>query len=164
MRLIHLPTFWTIVIDVVIWFMIHIGVVALMVRVPVHHFNPNHWLYRRRKWEKEGDFYQEVFKIKKWKRHLPDGAKFLGTFGFRKKQLNGKSKIYFETFRAETCRAEATHWIFILFSPLFFLWNPRWVGFFMIAYALIENLPFIIAQRYNRFRFGHLLDQHSMRS
>ncbi|MCX8118383.1 MAG: ATP-binding cassette domain-containing protein [Desulfobacterota bacterium] len=157
LRLIHLPTFWTIVIDFVIWFIIHIGVVALMVRVPARHFNPKGWLYRGRSWEKGGDLYQDVFKVKKWKQHLPDGASFLGRFGFPKKQLNGKDQSYFEAFLVETCRAEATHWIFILFAPLFFLWNPTWVGWVMIFYALAENLPFIIAQRYNRFRFGRLL-------
>lgn len=157
MRIIHLPTFWTIVLDFVIWFIIHIGVVAIMVRIPAHHFNPNRRLYRGRRWEKEGDLYQDVFKVKKWKQHLPDGAKFLGGLGFPKKQLNGKDQIYFEAFLVETCRAEATHWIFILFAPFFFLWNPPWVGVVMIFYAVAENIPFIIAQRYNRFRFGRLL-------
>ncbi len=164
MRIIYLPTFWTIVIDFLIWFIIHLGVVAVIIRVPINRFHPDDWLFRRRRWEQEGDLYQNFFKIKKWKRHLPDGARFLGRMGFQKKKLNGKSKTYFETFLAETCRAEATHWIFILFAPFFFLWNPLWVGFFMIFYALAENLPFIIAQRYNRFRFGRLLAQDRLRS
>lgn len=164
MRLLHLPTFWTIVIDFVIWFLIHIGVVAFMVRIPKNHFDPDHWLYRRRSWEREGALYRDILKIKKWKRHLPDGARFLGQLGFQKKQLKGKNEIYFKTFLVETCRAEVTHWIFILFSPFFFLWNPLWVGFFMIVYALAENIPFILVQRYNRYRFGHLLDRYERRS
>lgn len=160
MRLIHLPTFWTIVIDFVIWFIIHIGVVAFMVRIPHYHFNPNHWLYRRRSWEREGELYRDILKIKKWKRHLPDGARFLGQLGFQKKQLKEKSETYLRTFWVETCRAEMTHWIFILFAPFFFLWNPLWVGFFMIVYALTENIPFILVQRYNRYRFARLLDRY----
>ena len=164
MRLIYLPTFWTIVIDFIVWFIIHIGVVAIMVRIPAKHFNPNHGLYRGRKWEKGGNIYQEVFKIKRWKQHLPDGARFLGRLGFQKKQLNNKSMEYFEAFLIETCRAELTHWIFILFAPFFFLWNRPGVGLFMIFYALLENLPFIIAQRYNRYRFRHLLEQNRLKS
>jgi glycosyl-4,4'-diaponeurosporenoate acyltransferase len=47
--------------------------------------------------------------------------------------------------------------VIILFSPLFFLWNPLWVGFLMILYALTENLPMIMAQRYNRYRLRRVL-------
>ena len=164
MRLIYLPTFWTVVIDFVIWFIIHIGVVAIMVRISAKHFDPNYWLYKSRKWERNGNVYQEVFRIKKWKQHLPDGAQFLGRLGFQKKQLNNKSMEYFEAFQIEPCRAELTHWIFILFAPFFFLWNRPGVGLFMIFYALLENVPFIIAQRYNRYRFRRLLEQKKFKS
>ena len=164
MRLIYLPTFWTIAIDFIAWFIIHIVVVAIMVRIPTKYFNPNHWLYRGRKWEKDGNVYQEVFKIKKWKQHLPDGARVLGRLGFRKKQLNDTSTGYFEAFLTETCRAELTHWIIIFFAPFFFLWNRPGVGLFMIFYALLENVPFIIAQRYNRYRFRRLLEQNRLKS
>jgi glycosyl-4,4'-diaponeurosporenoate acyltransferase len=164
MRLIYLPTFWTIVIDFIAWFIIHIGVVAMMVTIPAKHFNPNHWLYRSRKWEGEGKVYEDGFKIKKWKQHLPDGARVLGRLGFQKKQLNNKSMEYFEAFQIETCRAELTHWMIILFAPFFFLWNRPGVGLFMIFYALLENIPFIIAQRYNRHRFKRLLEQNRLKS
>lgn len=164
MRLIHLPTFWTIVIDFIAWFIIHIAVVAIMVRISTRYFGPNHWLYKGRGWEREGNAYQEVFKIKKWKKHLPDGAQFLGRLGFQKKQLNGTRPEYFKAFLMETCRAELTHWILILFAPFFFLWNRPGVGLFMIFYTLLENLPFIIAQRYNRYRFRRLLEQKKFKS
>jgi glycosyl-4,4'-diaponeurosporenoate acyltransferase len=164
MRLVHLPAFWTIVLDFVAWFIIHVVVVAIMIRIPTKHFNPNHWLYRGRKWERDGDIYQDVFKIKKWKHHLPDGARVLGRLGFPKKQLRGKNTGYFEAFSIETCRAELTHWIIILFAPFFFLWNRPGVGLFMIFYALLENVPFIMAQRYNRYRFRRLLDQNQLKS
>ncbi len=160
MRLMHLPTFWTIVIDFIAWFIIHIGVVSIMVRIPARHFDPNDWLFRGRKWEREGDVYPDLFKIKKWKQHLPDGARVLGRLGFQKKQLSEKSAEYFRDFLMETCRAELTHWVLILFAPFFFLWNRPGVGLFMIFYALLENLPFIIAQRYNRYRFRRLLEQN----
>ena len=164
MRLIHLSTFWTIVVDFIAWFIVHIGVVAIMVRIPARYFNPNQWLYRSRNWERGGNVYQEFFRIKKWKHHLPDAAPVLGRFGFQKKRLDEKNPEYFEAFLKETCRAELNHWILILFAPFFFLWNRPVVGLFMIFYALLENLPFIIAQRYNRYRFRGLLEKNKFKS
>jgi glycosyl-4,4'-diaponeurosporenoate acyltransferase len=158
-RLIQLSTFWTIVVDFIAWFVIHLGVVAVMIRIPGRVFDPNHWLYRGRRWERDGRIYSEVFGIKKWKHHLPDGARVLGRLGFQKKHLNGTSAEYVGAFLTETCRAELTHWVLILFAPFFFLWNRSGVGLFMIFYALLENGPFIIAQRYNRYRFRLLWER-----
>ena len=56
----------------------------------------------------------------------------------------------------ETCRAELTHWLTMVFAPFFFLWNKPFVGWIMIAYALAENVPLIMAQRYNRSRLVYL--------
>jgi len=164
MRLIYLPTLLTIVIDFAAWAIIHLVVVFILVRIPAKYFNPNHWIYRGKKWERDGDIYQEVFKIKNWKHHLPNGARVLGRLGFQKKQLNNKSEEYFGAFLVETCRAELTHGILILFAPFFFLWNLPWVGFVMIFYALVENIPFIMAQRYNRYRFRRLLEKNRLKS
>ena len=79
--------------------------------------------------------------------------------GFPKKRLAGKGNAYFLAFARETCRAEATHWVIMLFAPLFFLWNPVGVGFFMILYALAENIPLIMAQRYNRYRLRRVVKE-----
>jgi glycosyl-4,4'-diaponeurosporenoate acyltransferase len=40
----------------------------------------------------------------------------------------------------------------LLFSLVFFIWNPWWVGIVMIVYAILVNVPCIIIQRYNRIR------------
>jgi len=157
MRLIHLPTSWTIVADFLAWFLIHLGVVYLTVRIPAHHFNPDGWLFKIRRWEEKRDFYQSVFKVKKWKAYLPDAAPLMGSRGFPKKRLEGKSPAYLRAFCRETCRAELTHWVTVLFAPLFFFWNPFWVGVFMIFYAFAENIPLIMAQRYNRNRLKRVL-------
>ena len=101
--------------------------------------------------------YHDVFKIKKWKKYLPDGSPLLGRMGFRKSKLTSRHRDYFEAFLLETCRAEWNHWIIMLFAPFFFLWNSFGVGVIMIFYAAAENLPLIMAQRYNRCRFRHLL-------
>jgi glycosyl-4,4'-diaponeurosporenoate acyltransferase len=157
MRLIHLPTFWTIVIDFIAWFIIHMGVVLCIIHVPFKSFDPEGWIYRARAWEKNGGIYTRIFNIKKWKKCLPDGSKLLRYRSFPKNRLEEKNDLYFASFLQETCRAELTHWIIILFAPFFFLWNKPGVGWIMIFYALIENLPLIMAQRYNRIRLKRVL-------
>lgn len=157
MRLIHLPTFWTVILDIVAWFVIHMGVVHVMIRIPATSFDPEDRLFRSRKWERDGRVYQTLFRIKRWKGYLPDGSPFLGSKGFPKGKLAARDKGYFEAFLLETCRAELTHWVIALFAPFFFLWNPFAVGYIMIFYAAAENLPLIMAQRYNRCRFRRLL-------
>jgi len=157
MRIITLPTLWTIILDIIAWFIIHMGVVYFMIRIPAEHFDPQSRLFRIRKWEEKGIFYQKYFRIKKWKAYLPDGAPFLGNRGFPKKELREKTPAYLQSFLTETCRAELTHWVTMGFAPFFFLWNTPWVGFFMIFYISMENLPLIMAQRYNRSRLSSIL-------
>ena len=157
MRLIYLPTSWTIMVDIIAWFIIHMGVSYLITCIPAQDFNPGSWLCQSRKWERGGSLYQKIFHIKKWKGYLPDGAALAGNRGFPKKHLKDHSSAYLTTFLIETCRAEINHWIILLFAPLFFLWNPFWVGVFMIFYALVENIPLIMAQRYNRYRLKRVL-------
>ena len=157
MRLIHLPTFWTIIIDIAAWFVIHLAVVFIAIRIPVGHFNPRGLFFQPRRWEKKGAIYQNFFKIKSWKKYAPDGAEFIKNRGFPKKKLRNTSTPYFKSFLLETCRAEMTHWAIIFFAPFFFLWNRFWVGLIMILYALVENLPLIMVQRYNRIRFLSIL-------
>jgi glycosyl-4,4'-diaponeurosporenoate acyltransferase len=164
MRLIYLPTFWTVVIDFIAWFIIHMGVVLCILHVPSKSFDPEGWLYETRKWEENGKIYTKIFKIKKWKEYLPDGSKLLKYRGFPKKCLEEKNALYFSSFLRETCRAELTHWIIMLFGPLFFLWNKPGVGLIMIFYALIENLPLVMAQRYNRIRFKRVLGKEILGS
>lgn len=157
MRLIDLPRMWTIIIDIIAWFIIHMAVVHIMLRLPNKHFRYSSWLYKERDWEKEGQIYQNIFKIKKWKKHLPDGAEVSKEKGFPKKRLKEKSIENLSKFRRETCRAELTHWVIILFAPFFFLWNPFFVGWIMVLYISIENIPLIMTQRYNRHRINRVL-------
>ncbi len=157
MRLVHFPTFWTILLDFAAWFVIHMGVVLAMVSLPVTRFDPDARIFRPRPWEEEGALYRRVFRIRKWKGNLPDGSRFFRYRGFYKTRMEEVSPEYMIAFMLETCRAELTHWVIMLFAPLFFLWNPLWVGFFMILYAAVENLPLIMAQRYNRLRLRRFL-------
>jgi glycosyl-4,4'-diaponeurosporenoate acyltransferase len=124
--------------------------------IPSSYINIKSWIYKNRHWEQNGGIYEKYFKIKSWKGLLPDGSALFKK-GFRKKTMVSKDKEYLKLFVLETCRAELVHWLVILFSPVFFIWNPCWAGLIMIIYAFLANLPCIIAQRYNRLRFMRIL-------
>lgn len=156
MRIILLSTFWTIALDILAWLLIHMAVVMLMVRIPRERFDPGGVLYRVRSWEDRGRTYERIFRIKSWKSLLPDGATWMQGRGFPKRELASRDASYMEAFLIETCRAELTHWTIVLFAPFFFLWNKPLVGWIMIGYALAENLPLIMAQRYNRARLAEV--------
>jgi glycosyl-4,4'-diaponeurosporenoate acyltransferase len=153
-----LSDFWTIVINVLAWLFIHLSVPFIITQFRAERFDPGARLYRKRSWEKDGDLYRNVFWAHKWKRLLPDGAAWFKK-GFPKKSLQSRSPAYLQRFVRETCRAELAHYLVMLFAPLFFLWNPAWIGRLMILYALLANGPCIITQRYNRIYFNRLLTQ-----
>jgi len=149
--LLHLPTLPTILLDIATWLIIHMGVSYLMTHIPLSSFDTKFWLCKQKKWEKDGKIYVRIFRLKKWKKRLPDGAALFKK-GFQKKHLKGLDDVYLDNFIRETCRAEITHWTMFLLSPVFFIWNIWWVGIVMIIYAILVNLPCIIIQRYNRIR------------
>ena len=154
-----MDTFLIILIDIVAWFVIHMGVSYLMAHKSRYHFNPEGWLYRQRSWEHNGSLYYKWFHVRQWKHILPDGAD-LFKFGFQKKHLKELNEAYFQDFIHETCRAELTHWIVFLFGFIFFIWNLWWVSIVMVVYAFAANMPCIVTQRYNRIRLqkviGHI--------
>ena len=151
----HLETTITIIIDIVAWFLIHVGVSYVMTRQPLTAFEPDSWLYRQRSWEKNGRIYERFFRLKSWKKKLPDGAAVFKN-GFKKKRLKETNQRYLKDFISETCRAELTHWIVFLFGFIFFIWNIWWVGIVMIVYAVIVNIPCVITQRYNRIKLSRI--------
>jgi glycosyl-4,4'-diaponeurosporenoate acyltransferase len=149
MQLWVLPTAWTVAVNIGAWFVLHMVVAYGGTLLPISLFRTDNWLFRTRRWEHEGRFYDAAFRVRSWKGRLPDGA---GLFrqGFRKKSLSRADPRYIETFARETCRAELVHWLVLASSLLFFIWNSPGVGAIMILYAVLANGPCIIAQRYNR--------------
>jgi glycosyl-4,4'-diaponeurosporenoate acyltransferase len=154
--LIELPEIWIVVIDFVLWFTIHLSIAYIGTILPARYINIQSALFRKRVWENDGLIYEKVFFIKKWKEILPDGSALFKK-GFRKKRISSLNAEYLNLFIIEVCRAEAVHWIVILFSPVFFIWNYWWAGIIMIVYAFVANLPCIFAQRYNRIRLYRLV-------
>ncbi len=144
------------------WTVIMMSSAYLCYKIPLSFFNPDSVLFKERSFEQGGRFYERVFLVKRWKHLLPDGASlFKG--GFRKKHLAESSKEYFGEFILESCRAEATHIPPIFLSLLFWLYNPFNIVLIMIVFAIVVNLPCIIAQRYNRIRLAKIIQKQTLR-
>ena len=140
-----------VVVNVIAWPVIHLGVAYLGTQFTDSAFHPRNWLFRPRRWESSGRVYETFFRIRNWKDRLPDGAAWFAK-GFPKKRLVSCKASYLDRFLRETCRSEAVHLTVLLMSFLFFVWNPPWIGWLMVLYAILANLPCIVTQRYNRLR------------
>jgi glycosyl-4,4'-diaponeurosporenoate acyltransferase len=113
-------------------------------------FNAQAFPFRQGRWEANGQLYERLG-VRRWKGRLPSCG------SFDKRHLSNAGYEYLSAFVTETCRAEAIHLSIILPAPLFFLFNPPIGGIIILLYLLLENLPCVIAQRYNRIRLLHLL-------
>jgi glycosyl-4,4'-diaponeurosporenoate acyltransferase len=162
MRFIVLSPFWTILLDFFAWFVIHMGISYSVTQFNPEVFDSKGWLFRERRWEKNGKIYETLFKVKFWKDWLPDAAPWFKG-GFSKRKLVSLETDYLKRFIVETCRGETAHWIIFLCSPIFFFWNEAWVGGLMIGVGAGFNLPCLMAQRYNRFRCETLLKKSQYR-
>lgn len=148
----ELPAGWIVALNVAGWPLIQLGLAWGFTRLPEGWFNPP----RAMAWEQGGLIYQRVFGVKRWKDRLPDAARWFGG-GFAKGTLAGTQRDYLQRFIRETWRGELCHWCALACTPVFFLWNPGWGDWVIVAYAVAANLPCLIAQRYNRHRLRHLL-------
>lgn len=135
----------------IVWPLLQLTMTMICNCIPLDKFNDNLFLLKTYKWEKEGQIYKKVFKIHRWKHLLPDGAK-VHKNGFEKKYLKTYERGYLEEFILQTGRAEISHWLQIFPFWVFGLWCPPYVVWCMLFYAILVNLPCILAQRYNRPR------------
>lgn len=159
MQVIELSITLLIIVNILAWLIIHVVLSYICLRLPDSFYKSEKSAIDLKKWELK---LYKIVGIRKWKTILPDGG---GVFrgGFRKKELKTLTSTYINKFILETRRAELTHWILIPPSILFFLWNPALVGWIMVGYALLVNIPFIMIQRYNRYRFKPLLRKQMKR-
>ena len=155
---IDLPVATVIALNVAGWVAIQLSLAWAFTRMPIRWFNPGDAFT----WERDGRFYEVIFRIKSWKDRLPDAARWFGG-GFAKRALAGTERDYLERFIGETWRGELCHWSAIGFAPVFFLWNPWWGNAIIVAYAVTANLPCILVQRYNRLRLQRLLERAERR-
>lgn len=147
---------WQVVLlDVVVWGTWSAFVGFWAHKRPVTAFARDTWLYRPRAFEHRGRFYERLG-IRRWKDRLPEaGALFTG--GFSKRSVHTRDRAVLERFVVETRRAEWTHWVIMLITPLFAVWNWWWVAGLMALYAVAANVPCLAVQRYNRARLLRLL-------
>lgn len=149
---IELPLFWVVVLNVAGWPVIQLGLAWLFTQMPASWFGAG----VGRPGKSRGRFYETVFQIKRWKDRLPDAARWFGG-GFAKGTLASKDGAYLQRFIQETWRGELCHWAALAFAPVFFLWNPWWADLIMATYAVVANVPCILAQRYNRLRLQRVV-------
>jgi glycosyl-4,4'-diaponeurosporenoate acyltransferase len=159
MRLIYLNTFWTILLDSFLWLVIHLGVVWVMTRFSEKRFDPKKRFYLPRSWERDLRLYEKVLRIKKWKEYLPDGARSIRKGGSPKNAWAAGIPFIWRGSSRRPAGRNGPIGSSSSSPPLFFLWNRVGVGWVMIFYALAENLPLILAQRYNRFRLLRILSR-----
>lgn len=145
--LIELPWQWIAVLNVLLWPILQLGWAWAFTRMPNRWFRPPIPFV----WERKGQIYQRWFSVKRWKDLLPDGASWFEG-GVSKRNVGGRSREALHGFARESRRGELCHWVVIACTPLFYLWNPWWGNLVMTVYALLANLPCVIALRYNRAR------------
>ena len=163
MRIIFLSNTKTIILDIVAWLFIHLGIGYTYSKIPVHRFDPQKSLYQIKKWEKDGEIYQNLFRVKTWKKKIPSGASVYANT-FKLKNIKTFTPDHLERWIKESCRAESCHWTMILPGFLFFLWNSIEMGWLMVLYAVLNNLVPIIMQRFNRPRIQKLLTKIQKKS
>lgn len=156
MPLIRLDTVEMLILIFILCPLIQVAGALIGRKVPYSKLDRRRWLYRARKWEKGGAIYRALL-VHKWKNFLPDGAKYFKG-DFTKKHLLSYDSSYLETFVKESCRAELVHWLGMLPFVVFFLLVPPLIAGILVVYAVIVNLPCIVAQRYNRPRLAALFE------
>ncbi|MBD3315246.1 MAG: glycosyl-4,4'-diaponeurosporenoate acyltransferase [Chitinivibrionales bacterium] len=151
-----------IIVNASTWLAIHVFFAWGLTRLPLRLFDPAGFVCRPRRWERNGEWYERVLRVKRWKNLLPDGA-LLFAGGFPKGKISGRDPVYLRRFIGETCRGESVHWLVIAASPLFFLWNPLSGGLINILYACMANMPCIASLRYNRLHLLKILTRYAER-
>ncbi|WP_341230165.1 hypothetical protein [Nocardioides salarius] len=153
-----MPEVVTVVVDVVAWGAFHAATGYAAHRLGDERLDREGWWLRARRFEARGTWYRRRLRIHRWKDRLPEaGGLFRG--GISKRQLPSYDVAGLELFVRETRRAELTHWWAMACGPLFVLWNPPVAAVLLVAYGVGVNLPFILIQRYNRFRTQALIER-----
>lgn len=145
-------------VNILVFLGFSLGISLITEKLPEHFYCYKKKLYRERKWEQGGRFYERVFLVKKWKDKLPEFSDFLRVL-FSKRHIASTNENYLKLFLSESCKAEFTHWVIIGSSFLFLFWTDLLGTVKMIFIAVFLNMPYIIIQRYNRPRLIRLLNK-----
>ncbi len=157
-----MPPALTIAVDVIAWGVFHSATGYAAYRLDDSRLSRDGWLLQARPFERAGRFYRRRLRIDRWKDRVPDaGDLFRG--GVSKRHLPAYDIAGLQLFVRETRRAELAHWWAMGCGPVFVLWNPPLAAGLLLGYGVAANLPFILIQRYNRFRTQALIERLSRR-
>ncbi len=136
-------------IDSLAWIAISVVAGLVCTQLSTRFLMTDTFITRPRQWEQDGRIYRR-FGIQKWKTALPETNAMGPGERVSKRTLPSWSEL--GSLTAETRRAEYVHWLIALAGPLFLAWNPPSLGLFMVFFGFAFNTPFVMIQRYNRFR------------
>lgn len=155
-----MPPVLTVVVDVIAWGVFHAATGYAAYRLDDRRLSRDGWLLRPRSFEIGGRWYRRRLRVDHWKDMLPEaGDLFRG--GVSKRRLPSFDVAGLQLFVRETRRAELAHWWAMFCGPVFMLWNPPLAAGLLIGYGVVVNLPFIVIQRYNRFRILAVIEHRS---
>jgi glycosyl-4,4'-diaponeurosporenoate acyltransferase len=157
MRLIYVSTPMTLLLCFLVWPVLQVSAALICLYLPDRVYSVRSFFFRTHAFEKDGRIYDRIFRVSRWKHLLPDGGMVFKKRGFRKKHLDSFSEENLSRFLTESARGELTHWLAILPFWVFGFFAPPEVIWCMLLYALLVNVPCIIAQRYNRPRVERLI-------
>lgn len=134
----------------------HLLVSKYFLSRPLSLLNPDGFFSHIRNWESSTQIYKKILRVPAWKNKLPDGAKFFAG-SFSKQKVSSKSKEFLILFQGESLRGELAHWWTMLIQWGFVIWNPGWAAWVIFAYAVLANMPCILAARWNRMQLSRIL-------
>jgi glycosyl-4,4'-diaponeurosporenoate acyltransferase len=153
-----MPAGLTIAVDIVAWGVFHALTGYAAYRLHDDRLGRDGWLLAERRFEDRGRWYRRRLRIHRWKDRLPEaGGLFAG--GMSKRELPAHDMEGLQLFARETRRAELAHWWAMSCGPIFVLWNPPLASALLVAYGIVVNLPFVVIQRYNRFRIAAVIER-----
>ena len=124
MRLFYFSNVVTISLCFVLWPLFQAGSAVLCLNLPDSAFRPDAFFFCSHSWEKNGQLYETLFAVKRWKHLLPDGGAVWKKKGYQKKRLTDFSEQNLNRFLVESARGEFSHWLAILPFWVFGLFAP----------------------------------------
>jgi hypothetical protein len=156
MQIIFLPTGYTLALCFILWWVFQLIATLICLRIPDQYFNIHSYLYRMHRWERNGEVYETLLRVRAWKKYLPDaGALLMGSYD--KTRLKNLERMNLEKFLIESCRAELTHLLPLSLFWVFGLFASAGITWLVFLYSLLANLPCMFVQRYNRPRIMRIL-------
>ncbi|PNZ89175.1 glycosyl-4,4'-diaponeurosporenoate acyltransferase [Staphylococcus devriesei] len=132
------------------WFSIQMTISYLFAKLPLTFFEKYGHVFKSLSWEENGNLWNTLVQINRWKKYIPEGNKLIPNI-YNKKQLTSFKTSNIYRMILEMRRAELVHWLSIL-PVIVFVKAPRYIKIINFCYALLANIPIIVAQRYNRPR------------